>query len=144
MNNNEQQLTPFVKVVKQDPNNTLYLICLRGTEEDTWNIVEGREAAYEYIKDNIDGVIIEESFILAENQPLRKRKDIYTYMKYVEKFFPDDRFDIDDYIINNNNEDRINEIKEAYSYNDIDPIFNESSGQISPQDIMNSDMRDLD
>ena len=143
MNSNEQQLTPFVKVVKQDPNNTLYLICLRGTEEDTWNIVEGREAAYEYIKDNIDGVIIEESFILAENQPLRKRKDIYTYMKYVEKFFPDDRFDIDDYIINNNNEDRINEIKEAYSYNDIDPIFNESSGQISPQYIMNSDMRDL-
>lgn len=144
MNSNEQQLTPFVKVVKQDPNNTLYLICLRGTEEDIWNIVEGREAAYEYIKDNIDGVIIEESFILAENQPLRKRKDIYTYMKYVEKFFPDDRFDIDDYIINNNNEDRINEIKEVYSYNDIDPIFNESSGQISPQDIMNSDMRDLD
>ena len=142
-NNIQQPLQPLARVVKQDPTKTLYLICLKGTEEDIWNIVEGRESAYEFIKDNIDGVIIDESFILAENQPLRKRKPIYTYMKYVEKFFPDDRFDIDDYKINPNN-DRIEEIKEAYSYNEVDPIFNESREQISPQDIMNSDIRDLD
>ena len=142
-NINNQQLQPLARVVKQDPTKTLYLICLKGMEEDIWNIVEGREEAYEFIKDNIDGVIIDESFILAENQPLKKRKPIYTYMKYVEKFFPDDRFDIDDYVINPNI-DRIEEIKESYSYAEVDPIFNESREQISPQDIMDGDIRDLD
>ena len=65
-------------------------------------------------------------------------------MKYVEKFFPDDSFDIDDYMVQSTNDNIIENIKEDYSYNDVDPIFTESNNQISLQDIMNSDMRDLD
>ena len=57
----------------------------------------GRTAAYEYIKENIDDIDFDLSFILVESCSLSERKSIYAFMKYVGDFF-EDNFDIEDYI----------------------------------------------
>ena len=41
----EQEKVLMAKVVKEDPTNKIYLICLRTDSGDFWDIIEGREAA---------------------------------------------------------------------------------------------------
>lgn len=97
-----KQLKEMVKIVKDEvktPEEKQYLICIRGKDggADEWNIVEGRTEAYEYIKDSIEYIDLEKSFILVENLPLAKRKSIFAFMKYVQDNY-EDGFDIEDYI----------------------------------------------
>ena len=97
-------LKEMVKVVdntKKHPEERQYLICIRAKEgtysQDCWDIVIGRTAAYEYIKENIDDINMEHSFVLVESVTLSERKSIYAFMKYAGEFYSDG-FDIEDYI----------------------------------------------
>jgi hypothetical protein len=133
-------LKEMVKVVdntKKHPEDRQYLICIRAKEgthyQDCWDIVTGRTAAYEYIKENIEDIDLEHSFVLVESVNLSERKSIYAFMKYAGEFYSDG-FDIEDYIkgdwdeadyMRNNdmslmvdNKDRIN--MESFMNGDID------------------------
>lgn len=99
-----QEMKEMVKIVdntKKHPEDRQYLICIIAKsgsgEQDSWDIVTGRTAAYDYIKENIDHIDIEHSFILVESCTLAQRKSIYAFMKHVGDFYSDG-FDIEDYI----------------------------------------------
>ena len=65
-----------------------------------WQKVLGRKAAYERIKDNIDGCDIYASFVLVEGIPIEKSVTVYEFMKYCQDndfFEKDNSFDIEDY-----------------------------------------------
>lgn len=94
----------MVKVVdntKKHPEDRQYLICIKAKQEsefqDSWDIVVGRTEAYEYIKNIIDDIDLDYSFILVESCNLSERKSIYAFMKYAGDFYSDG-FDIEDYI----------------------------------------------
>lgn len=97
------EMKEMVKIVdntKKHPEDRQYLICIRTKDfdgRDDWEIVTGRTAAYEYIKENIESIDMEHSFILVESLTLAERKSIYAFMKYVGDFYSDN-FDIEDYI----------------------------------------------
>lgn len=98
------EMKEMVKVVdntKKHPEDRQYLICIRAKsgsgEYDSWEIVKGRTEAYEYVKNNIDYIDMEYSFILVESLTLADRKSIYAFMKYAGEFY-EDSFDIEDYI----------------------------------------------
>ena len=94
------------------------LICIKSKySEDSWDFIEGREDAYEYIKDRIDDIDFETSFIVVSSQKIDDRKSIYAFMNYAKKFFPDDTFDIDDYVKGDWNED------DFRASNNMDPLF---------------------
>lgn len=90
----------MVKVVKQDPKNKIYLICLRTANGDYWSIEEGRRAAWDYIKDHViqDDADVLESFVLVDSVELRKRVTVYDFIKYSEPMVNDPEFDIEDYV----------------------------------------------
>lgn len=94
------QMKEMVKIVdntKKHPEERQYLICISGLSQDNWVIVTGRTEAYNYIKENIDDINMEHSFILVESCTLGERKSIYAFMKYAGEFYSDG-FDIEDYI----------------------------------------------
>lgn len=91
----------MARVVKKDPEEKEYLICVRGKlGEDTWEFCEGRTEAYKLLKSYIEegDVDLEESFVLVENVKLEDRKTAYQFMKYAGEFY-EDNFDIEDYTI---------------------------------------------
>ena len=97
----EQQKVLMASVVKADPQNKVYLICLRTDSGDFFDIIEGRKEAWDYIKDKCiyNNVDVIESFVLVDSVVLRKRKSVYDFMKYSERFINDpDGFDIEDYV----------------------------------------------
>ena len=95
------EMKEMVKIVdntKKHPESRQYLICIKSKgAQDSWEIVTGRTEAYEYIKENIDDIDMEHSFILVESCSLAERKSIYAFMKYAGDFY-EDSFDIEDYI----------------------------------------------
>lgn len=94
------EMKEMVKIVdntKKHPEDRQYLICIAGSTQDSWVIVKGRTEAYNYIKENIDDINMEYSFILVETLTLAERKSIYAFMKYAGEFYSDG-FDIEDYI----------------------------------------------
>lgn len=96
-----KEMVKIVDNTVKHPESKQYLICIatKGGSgvQDSWTILVGRTAAYEYIKENIDDIDFDLSFILVENCSLSERKSIYAFMKYVGDFF-EDNFDIEDYI----------------------------------------------
>jgi hypothetical protein len=117
--NNMAEMKEMVKIVdntKKHPEDRQYLICITtksgSGEQDSWNIVTGRTEAYEFVKNNIDSIDLNYSFVLVETCPLSERKSIYAFMKYVGDFYSDG-FDIEDYIKGDWDEEdykRINDI----------------------------------
>lgn len=98
------EMKEMVKVVdntKKHPEDRQYLICYRAKqgsgENDGWEIVTGRTEAYNFIKNNIDMIDFNYSFVLVETLTLAKRKSIYAFMKYAGDMY-EDNFDIEDYI----------------------------------------------
>lgn len=96
-----KEMVKIVDNTAKHPESKQYLICIAAKEgsgaQDSWTILVGRTAAYEYIKENIDDIDFDLSFILVESCSLSERKSIYAFMKYVGDFF-EDNFDIEDYI----------------------------------------------
>lgn len=127
----------FVKVdnTKKYPEDRQYLICIASTDGDSdiWQIITGRTNAREFIKDNINIINFDESFILVEGCTLEQRKSIYAFMKHIEKFFVDDPFDIDEYIKNTDWSE-----SEYRKHNEIDEsVFIDNSERIDMGSIMN-------
>lgn len=97
-------LKEMVKIVdnsvpKKSPEEKEYLLCITVNDgrDSYWTILKGRTEAYEFIKNNIDTIDMDESFILVENCVLAKRKSIYAFMKHAQDYYPEDTFDIDAY-----------------------------------------------
>lgn len=137
------EMKEMVKVVdntKKHPENQQYLICIRtkpgSGEQDSWIIATGRTEAYEYIKENIDSIDMEHSFILVESHILAKRKSIYAFMKYVGDFY-EDSFDIEDYIKGDWDE-------EDYKRNNDISLMIDNNERIDMQTIMNGEINTVD
>lgn len=85
----------------------LLLIKVPNTDETYWEVITGRETAYEYIKNNITEIDVDNSFIIANKQKeidLDNMHTIYGFVKFVKKENDIvDEFDIDDYIVNIDN-----------------------------------------
>lgn len=123
----------MVSIIKENPENKVYLVCLRTDSGDFWDIIEGRENVWEYIKDKCiyNNVNVEESFVLVDSLTLRKRKSVYDFMKYFENFINDpDGFDIEDYV----NGDVIGETE---SESESSTIESEGHNSLLMEDIMN-------
>lgn len=79
----------------------LLLIKVPNSDERFWEIIEGRQEAYDYIKNNIDVIDVDESFIIANKMKevdLDKLHTIYGFVKFVKQENNIvDEFDIDDY-----------------------------------------------
>lgn len=65
-------------------------------------ICNGRKEAYEFIKALLDedvdwDIDLDESSVLTEGVSCSEKISMYRFMKYCEKYFPDDDFDIDGY-----------------------------------------------
>ena len=112
-----------------------YLICISARDggEDMWCIVTGRTDAYEFIKNCIEFINFEESFILVESCTLAQRKSIYAFMKYAEQFY-EDSFDIDDYVKGDWSEE---EYKDS---NEIDDLFALNKEKVDMTAFMNGEI----
>ena len=137
------EMKEMVKVVdntKKHPEERKYLICMRAKSGsgawDSWDIVTGRTAAYDYIKENIDDIDMEHSFILVESCTLAERKSIYAFMKYAGDFY-EDSFDIEDYIKGDWDE------TDYKRNNDISLII-ENKDRVDMQSFMNGDIDTVD
>lgn len=83
------------------------------TVNGEFGICNGREDAYEYIKkllsEDDDGeryLDIEASTVLVEGVSCTERVSWYRFMKYCEEFYPDDDFNIDDYLFDDDLEEK--------------------------------------
>jgi len=99
----ERKLINPVRRLKPGENiKYLLLIKMPNSDETFWEIIEGREEAYNYIKNNIDIIDTENSFIVANKMKeinLDNMHTIYDFVKFVkEKNDIVDEFDIDDYL----------------------------------------------
>lgn len=129
------ELKEMVKIVKS-PEERQYLICIAGKDgaEDEWEIVIGRTNAYEKIKNSIEYIDLEHSFILVETCTLDRRKSIYAFMKYAGEFYADG-FDIEDYVKGDWDE------TDYRSMNDMNETLEiNNSERISMQSIMDGEV----
>ncbi len=89
----------------------LLLIKVPNSDETYWEIITGRENAYNYIKNNITEIDVDESFIISNKLKeinLDNLHTIYDFVQFVKKENDIvDEFDIDDYVINNDNSSNI-------------------------------------
>ena len=122
----------FEQKMDNNPELKHYLICIASYEDsDMWTIVQGRTAAFNYIKDNIDIINFEESFILVDGLPLSERRSIYAFMQYAQQFYPEDSFDIVDYVKGDWDEEDYRQRNEIYD------VFQHVNNKLSMEDIMN-------
>lgn len=112
---NEQQLKPLFHKVKEpvmvkeeikqlSANEKTYVILYYltiddGEEVKTFDVITGREATYEFIKNIVENLDIHKSVIMVDNVPYSKAISIYEFMKYIKRYFEEDSFDIEDYNI---------------------------------------------
>ena len=126
----------FEQKMDNNPELKHYLICIASYEDsDMWTIVQGRTAAFNYIKDNIDIINFEESFILVDGLPLSERRSIYAFMQYAQQFYPEDSFDIVDYVKGDWDEEDYRQRNEIYD------VFQHVNNKLSMEDIMNGNVK---
>ena len=137
------ELKEMVKIVdntKKHPEDRQYLICIKAKPEsgveDSWIIVTGRTAAYDHIKECIDDIDLEHSFILVEQVKLSERASIYSFMKHVGEFYSDG-FDIEDYVKGDWNE------MDYKRDNDI-ALMIDKTERVDVESFMNGDVDTVD
>lgn len=95
-------INPIRRLKPGDGIKYLLLIKTPDSDETFWEIIENREEVYNYIKNNIDIIDVDNSFIIANKMKeidLDKLHTIYGFVKFVkEENNIVDEFDIDDYI----------------------------------------------
>lgn len=100
-------INPVRKIKPGEDIKYLLLIKVPNSDERFWEIIQGREDAYQYIKDNITVIDVEESFIIANKMKeidLDRMHTIYGFVQFVKKENNIvDEFDIEDYISNIDN-----------------------------------------
>lgn len=80
-----------------------YLICYYSYEDDdelqTFEFKQGREEAYLFVKFIVstEDVDINKSKIYAENVSIKDGISLYRFMKLMEQYYEDPKFDIEDY-----------------------------------------------
>ena len=127
---------PKQTILKNNPENKVYLLCIAGKDgaDDSWELITGRTELYETIKNSIDFIDLDRSFVLVESAKLENRKSIVAFMKYAEQFFQDS-FDIDDYIKGDWDESDYRKI------NDIDNSFvANSNDKLDMENFMNGEV----
>lgn len=137
-----KEMCKVVDNTKKHPESKQYLICIQGTPgsgiQPDWEIVTGRSAAYEYVKENIEDIDFETSFVLVETCNLSERLSIYMFMKHVQDNY-DDGFDIDEHIVGDWDESdyRINNNIDDFGIKNTDKVSMESlmAGEVKMQDI---------
>ena len=130
--NHDQDLKFEQKLRQSDPEERQYLICIESNDPEfnnSWCIVNGRTAARDVIKDNIEWIKFDTSFVLVETLTMNDRVSIYNFMKHIEPMYPDDPFDIDEYLKGDWSE------SDFRKNNDIDPIFTQAQ-RLDMQSIM--------
>lgn len=120
------------KMRRMDPESKQYLICIASNSpevSDYWEICTGRTEARDFIKDNIDVIDFEKSFVLVETVSLNERKSIHAFMKHIEPFY-NDGFDIEEYIRGDFSE------KEYQTNNGIDPMFSSDIKPLTAEELL--------
>lgn len=104
-------ISPFRRLKPGEDIKYLLLIKTPNSDETFWEIIEGREEAYYYIKNNIDSIDVENSFIIANKMKeidLDKMHTIYGFVKFVKQENNIvDEFDIEDYLFDIDNSENI-------------------------------------
>ena len=126
---------PKQTILKNNPENKVYLLCIAGKDgaDDSWELITGRAELYETIKNSIDFIDLDRSFVLVESAKLENRKSIVAFMKYAEQFF-NDSFDIEDYIKGDWDE------QEYLKNNDIDTSFIPNNDRLNMEDMLNGNI----
>lgn len=129
---------PDQNIIKNNPELKEYLLCIAGKDgaDDTWEMITGRTELYETIKNNIEWIDLERSFVLLSTAKLENRKSIVAFMKYCERFF-NDSFDIEDYIKGDWSE------AEYAAQNNIDTMFS-NNDRLNMEDFMNGEIGSTD
>lgn len=123
---------PKQNLLKKNAEDKVYLLCIAGKDgaEDSWELITGRTELYDTIKNSIDFIDLQKSFVLVESAKLENRKSIVAFMKYAEQFF-NDSFDIEDYIKGDWDEE------EYRKNNDIDTSFIANNDRLDMEDMLN-------
>ena len=81
-----------------------YIILIYGVDEDQevfrWESMTGRTTMYNYIKNNVDSIDVDNSIILTENVPIKDAFTVFQFVKYLQNgnlIEDDEDFDIDYY-----------------------------------------------
>lgn len=129
---------PDQNIIKNNPELKEYLLCIAGKDgaDDTWEMITGRTELYETIKNNIEWIDLERSFVLLSTAKLENRKSIVAFMKYCERFF-NDSFDIEDYIKGDWSE------ADYAAQNNIDTMFS-NNDRLNMEDFMNGEIGSTD
>ncbi len=129
---------PDQNIIKNNPELKEYLLCIAGKDgaDDTWEMITGRTELYETIKNNIEWIDLERSFVLLSTAKLENRKSIVAFMKYCERFF-NDSFDIEDYIKGDWSE------ANYAAQNNIDTMFS-NNDRLNMEDFMNGEIGSTD
>lgn len=113
-----------------------YLVCIEETSgEKDWAILIGRTATYEYIKDIIELINFEESFVLVETLKLSERKSLYAFMKFAGNFY-DDGFDVEDYVKGDFDEDEFMANSNQEERSEIMDAIEDNNDRLSMQQFM--------
>lgn len=84
----------------------ILLIKVPNSDETYWEIIKGREEVYNYVKNNITEIDIENSYIIANKMKeidIDSLHNIYDFIRFVKEANNIvDEFDIDDYYISSN------------------------------------------
>ena len=90
-----------------DPELRQYIILIYGLDEDQevyrWESMTGRTTMYEYIKNNIEDIDVDQSVILTENIAIKDAFTVSQFVKYLQNgnlIEDNDFFDIDMYSSN--------------------------------------------
>lgn len=117
--NNQQLVQPFVQVTQEQSNNEavrlasmpqgeltkspevkeyLLLMEYKETGENEYKFIIGRTETYKFIKDIIDELDIDESFVIVESVKIKDRITVYEFMRMCkDRNLFDDDFDINEY-----------------------------------------------
>lgn len=103
----EKKLQQVVRRIKPGED-IMYLLLIKvpGSDETFWEIITGREEAYNFIKDNIAEIDPNQSYIVASNTEINldNLHTVYDFVIFVKnKNNIVDEFDIDDYTYESSN-----------------------------------------
>lgn len=95
------------EIQPKDPEQRQYIIMYTAVDNDEevyrWEAMTGRTTMYEWIRDNIDEIMIEpnESYVLVETVPYKDALTVVEFIKYLQNADMVDRneFDIDEYLV---------------------------------------------
>lgn len=108
--NEKKLINPVRRLKPGHDKKYILLIKLPNSDETFWEVIKGRFEAYEYIRNNIDIIDVDESFIIANGKEidLDNMNCIYDFVKFVKEANNIvDEFDIDDYKLNIDNSENI-------------------------------------